>query len=116
MSKQLMDKIVKLLDEKKATDILAIEITELTIIADYFVIATGTSGTHIKSLANDLEYELGKEGIEAKHVEGRATGWILIDYGTVVVHLFLADSREYYSLERLWADASKVDISSLLTD
>ena len=115
MNRELMENIVKALDEKKAKDIQVIEITELTIIADYFVIATGTSNTHIKALAEEVEEALTKLGTEPKGIEGRATGWILLDYGTVIVHLFLPDAREYYNLERLWADASKLDISSLLS-
>lgn len=116
MEKKMMEKIVKIIDEKKAVDIKAIEITELTIIADYFVIASGTSNTHIKALAEEVEDVLSKDGIEPNRVEGRATGWILLDYGAVIVHLFLADAREYYNLERLWADASKLDISDLISD
>ncbi len=112
---ELVKKIAKILDEKKAIDIKAIEISELTIVADHFIIANGTSNTHVKSLANEVEYELSKIGIEPSHVEGKATGWILLDYGSVVVHLFLADSREYYNLEHLWADAKEIDLSNIIT-
>lgn len=111
---QLVKKIAKVLDDKKAVDIKAIEISELTIVADYFVIANGTSNTHVKSLANEVEYELSQLGIEPNHIEGRATGWILLDYGSVVVHIFLADSREYYNLEHLWADAQELDLSDTI--
>ncbi|MDR1630245.1 MAG: ribosome silencing factor [Oscillospiraceae bacterium] len=113
---EVMEKIVKVLDDKKARDLVAIEITEVTILADYFVIATGTSNTHIKALADDVEDALSKAGTPPNGVEGRATGWILIDFGSVIVHLFLPDTRSYYNLERLWADANKLDISGLLTD
>ena len=112
--KELMEKIVKVLDEKKAVNIAAIEITELTIIADCFIVASGTSNTHIRALAEAVEDTLAKDGLEPKGIEGRATGWILLDYGTVIVHLFLPDAREYYNLERLWADASKIDLSSVI--
>ena len=107
--KVLTEKIVKVLEDKMAVDIKAIEITELTIVADYFIIATGTSTTHVKALANEVEEAMTEAGIEPKNIEGRATGWILMDYGTVVVHIFLPDAREYYNLERLWSDAKEVD-------
>lgn len=110
----LVKKIAKILDDKKAIDIKAMEITELTIVADYFIIANGTSNTHVRSLADEVEYELKKIGIEPSHIEGRSTGWILLDYGHVVVHLFLGESREYYNLERLWADALEVELSDII--
>lgn len=111
----LVKKIVKVLDDKKAIDIKAMEITELTIVADYFIIANGTSNTHVKALADEVEYELKQIGIEPSHIEGRSTGWILLDYGHVVVHLFLGESREYYNLERLWADAIEVELSDIIS-
>lgn len=113
---ELMKKIVATLDNKKATNIKSLEITELTSVADYFVIATGTSGTHIRALSDEVQDTLTKEGIEPKNVEGKSTGWILIDYGTVVVHLFTPDQRELYSLEHLWGDAKEFDISSIVTE
>lgn len=107
---------VKILDKKKAIDIKAIHITDYSIVADYFVIATGTSNTHVKSLADELEYEMSKLGIEPNHIEGKATGWIVLDYGTVIVHIFTGESREYYNLERLWSDAEDVDLSDVITE
>ncbi len=114
--KELMRNIVATLDSKKATDIKSLEITELTAIADYFVIATGTSGTHIRALSDEIQDALTKQGVEPRNVEGKSTGWILLDYGTVVVHVFTPDQRELYSLEHLWGDAKQVDISDLITD
>ncbi|NMP37918.1 MAG: ribosome silencing factor [Clostridiales bacterium] len=116
MKNELVNKIVKVLDDKKAIDIKVIEITELTIVADYFIIASATSNTHVKALADEVEYQLKQDGIAPEHIEGRATGWILLDYGTVVVHLFLGESREFYNLERLWADAKITDISDIITE
>ncbi|MGN0447217.1 MAG: ribosome silencing factor [Acutalibacteraceae bacterium] len=113
---EITKEIVKVLDKKKATDILAIETAEHTIVSDYFVIASGTSNTHVKSLANEVEYELSQKGIEPLHIEGRATGWILLDYGSVLVHIFTGESRDYYNLERLWQDAAQVDISDIITE
>lgn len=113
---ELLRNIVKVLDEKKAVDIEALEITDITSLADYFIIATGTSSTHIKSLADDVDDALAKLSVEPGHIEGKATGWILMDYGTVIVHLFLPDMREHFNLEHLWADAKNVDISDLITE
>ena len=113
----LVREIAKVLDEKKAMDIVAIKTEEVTIVSDYFVIASGTSNTHTKSLADDVEYEIKKRlDIAPEHIEGRATGWILLDYGTVIVHLFQHEDREYYNLERLWSDASTVDLSDIITE
>jgi len=113
---KLAKEIAKVLDEKKAKDIVAIETDEVTIVTDLFVIATGTSSTHTKSLADEVEYEIKQRlGVMPDHIEGRATGWILLDYGTVLVHIFDAESREYYNLERLWTDASKLDLSDVVT-
>lgn len=115
-SKNLVIEIAKVLDEKKAIDITAIKTEEVTIVSDYFIIASGTSNTHAKSLADDVEYEIKQRlDISPEHIEGRATGWILLDYGTVILHVFTQDNREYYNLERLWADASIVDLSGVVT-
>ena len=116
-SKDLVLEIVKVLDEKKAIDITAIKTEEVTIVSDYFVIASGTSNTHVKSLADDVEYEIKERfGIDPQHIEGRATGWILLDYGSIIVHIFGHEDREYYNLERLWADASILDLSDIITE
>lgn len=113
---ELAKTAVKILDNKKAVDIEMIETAEHTIVSDYFVIANGTSNTHVKALADEVEYELSKLGIEPLHIEGRATGWILLDYNEVLIHVFTKESRDYYNLERLWSDAEKVDISDLITE
>lgn len=113
----LVKEIVKVLDEKKAIDITAIKTEEVTIVSDYFVIASGTSNTHVKSLADDVEYEIKQRlGVDPQHIEGRATGWILLDYGSIIVHIFGHEDREYYNLERLWADASIMDLSDIVTE
>lgn len=113
---ELYKNIVKILDDKKAEDIKVIKTTEHTIISDYFVVANGTSNTHVKALADEVEYEMEKSGIKPAHIEGRATGWILLDYGEVLVHIFTKDSRDFYNLERLWTDAEIMDISDIITD
>lgn len=113
---ELTKEIVKVLDKKKAIDIKAIHITEYSIVADYFVIASGTSNTHVKALADEVEYELSQLYVKPNHIEGRATGWILLDYGSVIVHVFTGESREYYNLERLWSDAQSLDLSDIIEE
>ena len=113
-SKELMENIVRILDEKKANDIRAIETADVTIVTDYFIIASATSNTHVRSLADDVEDGMEKLGVKPDHIEGKATGWILLDYSSVVVHVFQTETREYYNLERLWADAPQVDLTHLL--
>lgn len=103
MENELLQKIVKILDNKKGINIKYMEIKDVTTIADYFVITSGTSSTHIKSLADNVEYELKKEGIYPNKIEGYETGtWILMDYGDVVVHIFTEKERENYKIEELW--------------
>ncbi len=114
MSLDIVKKIVKALDDKKGNDIQVIKIEELTIVADYFVICTANSNTHVRSLADEVEYQLEEAGIKADHIEGRATGWVLLEYSGVVVHIFLEEARNYYNLERLWEDAAKIDASQFL--
>ena len=114
MIPETVKKIVKALDDKKGNDIQIIKIEELTIVADYFVICTANSNTHVRSLADEVEYQLEEAGIKADHIEGRATGWVLLEYRGVVVHIFLEEARNYYNLERLWEDASKIDASQFL--
>lgn len=108
--------IAKILDKKKAIDIVGIETKELTVMSDYFIIASGTSNTHVRALADEVDDEMKKLGIEVDHIEGRATGWILLDYNDVLVHIFQPESRQYYNIERLWNDAARVDLSDVLTE
>ena len=113
--KQLMEEVVRILDSKKADDIRAIRIGDLTILADYFVIAAGNSNTQVKMLADEVEYQLSQKGVKPHSTEGyRSENWIVLDYSTVVIHIFLRETREFYNLERLWADGEQVDISHLL--
>jgi len=110
---ELLKTLAAILDNKKARDITAIHTTEQTILSDYFLICTGTSTTHVKALAEDLEFEMkNQHGVLPRGVEGRATGWILLDYGTVLVHVFLQEQREYYNLERLWEDSERIMLNS----
>ncbi|MDR3312877.1 MAG: ribosome silencing factor [Oscillospiraceae bacterium] len=108
----LLQTLAKILDNKKAVDLAAIHTTEQTILADYFLLATGTSTTHVKALAEELEHEMKlTHGVVPRGIEGRATGWVLLDYGTVLVHIFQKEQREYYNLERLWEDAETVELA-----
>ncbi len=103
---------VKALDSKKASDIKAIRIEDLTTIADYFVIASASSTTQLKALADEVEYELEKQGVSCHHREGmQSQEWILIDYGDIVVHIFIKDSRAFYNLDKMWSDGTEIDIS-----
>lgn len=113
-SLELTKKIVKVLDEKKAEDIKVIKISELTVIADYFIIVNGTSSTHVRSLAEEVEDEIAKSGVKPRNIEGRTTGWILLDYNDVVLHIFTPSERKYYDLERLWSDAAFIKAKDLL--
>ena len=108
--------IAKILDKKKAIDIIEIETKELTVMSDYFIIASGTSNTHVRALADEVDDEMKKLGVEVDHIEGRATGWILLDYNDVLVHVFQPESRQYYNIERLWNDAARIDLSDVLTE
>jgi ribosome-associated protein len=116
LTQEILENAVKILDAKKAIDLTALNVTDLTSIADYFVIASGTSTTHVRALAEEVEDKLASLGQEPKNIEGRATGWILIDYGNVVVHVFTPDQRENFNLEKLWQDAERVDISKWITE
>ncbi len=103
--------IKKLLEDKKAEDIVILDVSRLTNLADYFVIASATSTTHARALADYLEEELKKRGIEIDHIEGKDYGhWILIDLIDTIVHIFTPETREYYGLEWIWADAEKVEV------
>ena len=104
----------KALCERKGIDIKLIRITDISSIADYFVIATGSSTTHVKSLADNVEYRLDNAGVSVSHIEGyRSDSWILLDYVDVIVHVFSEEARDYYSLERLWQDGEQIDISDI---
>jgi ribosome-associated protein len=104
-AKIILDKIVEALEDKKARDISIINIGEISILADYFVICSGTSTTHIKSLADTVEEKLGEHEVNYLHKEGyNSARWILLDYSEVVVHIFHEEDRSFYNLERLWSD------------
>ena len=106
---------VKILDSKIASDIKMLKIDQKTIIADYFVICTGNSSTQVKTLADEVEYQLGVGGVPYVKLEGNDSDeWKIIDCHDVIVHVFSNDARNFYKLEKLWSDGEEIDINSIL--
>ena len=113
--KEIAEIAVKTLDAKKAHDLKLLRTTDVTVLADYFVICTAASTTQIKTLADAAEAALEAAGEAKLHREGYRSGsWVLLDFGCVVIHLFMDEARQFYNLERLWADAEEIDISGLV--
>ena len=105
------------LDAKKGIDLRLLEITDLSVLADYFLICTGSSNTHVKTLCDAAEAALDALGEPVLRREGHRSGtWVLLDFGSLVVHVFTDDTRKFYDLERLWSDAAPVDLSGVLTE
>lgn len=105
----------KAISSKKGLNIKLIEIGDISSLADYMVIATGTSSTHVKAIADEVEYQLDEAGISVSHIEGyHSNSWILLDYVDVIVHIFSDEAREFYDLERLWQDGKEIDISDIV--
>lgn len=116
-SYEMVQFAVKTLDEKKATDITVLEVGKLTTLGDYFVIASASNTTLVKSLADELEDKLSKQGLEPRRVEGEKSAmWILMDYGDVIIHIFYGETRDFYCLERLWADAPQLDTAKIISE
>lgn len=113
-TKLIVKKVYDALNDKKAEDIKIIEIGSLSTVADYFIIANGTNAPHVESLVDNVEEELLKENIHAERVEGvKSSGWILMDYNDVVVHVFSKEDRLFYDLERVWRDGKLIDVETL---
>lgn len=109
--------IVKALDSKKAENITALRVGDITILGNYFVIASASSTTQVKALADEVEYQLEQKGVTPKSVEGvQSKNWIVLDYIDFIVHVFTTEARDFYQLEHLWADGEKVDISGIVKD
>ena len=114
--KEIALECVRALDAKKGRDIKLLETGELTTLADYFVICSATSTTQIKALADACEKALQDAGEPPHHIEGHRGGtWVLLDFSSVVVHIFNEEARKFYDLERLWSDAVPMDLSGVLT-
>lgn len=114
-SLDIVVKAIQTLDEKKARKIELLDIQGVTLIADYFIICEGGSTTQTKALADEVEDKLSELGVEPLHKEGVTTAtWILMDYGSVIIHIFHPEARGFYNLERLWSDAVSLDINQFV--
>ena len=113
--KEIAYEVTKALDAKKGMNIKLLKIDRVSSLADYFLICTGTSSTHVKTLCDYAEYTLEQLGEKMLGREGhRGNSWELLDYGTIVVHVFTDEARNFYDLERLWADAEIVDLKDII--
>ena len=114
-AKEIAMQVTKALDEKKGMDIKLLKIDKVSSLADYFLICTGTSNTHVRTLCDYAEYVMEELGEPMLGREGhRGNSWELLDFGTIVVHVFTEEARQFYALERLWGDAEVVDLTSVL--
>jgi len=100
----------KAIDDKFGIDTVILDISKITPLSDYFVITSGQSTNQMQAIADNVEEELIKQGIKTLHLEGYGSSWILMDFGSIVVHIFDKQDREFYDLERLWADAVRVNV------
>ena len=114
-AKKVAYEVTKAMDDKKGMNIKLLKIDKVSSLADYFLICTGTVNTHVKTLCDYAEYTMEQLGEPMLGREGhRGNSWELLDYGSVVVHVFTEEAREFYALERLWADGENVDISQII--
>jgi ribosome-associated protein len=111
-TKEVAARAVAALEDKKGLNIEILKIDEVTTLADYFIICTGTSNTHVNAMTNAVEAAMDVVGEPLVSREGHRSGtWVLLDYGSVVIHVFTEDTRKFYDLERLWSDAPRLEIS-----
>ena len=112
--KEMAVQIARVLADKKCVDLQVLQITEVTTLADYFIIGTATSSPHLESLSEEVGKKMKEQGEMPRSVEGRRNGaWLLMDYGCVVVHLFMKEARAFYDLEHLWQDAEPLSIEGV---
>ncbi len=112
--KEMAGLAVQALEDKKAEDICVIDISEVSVLADYFVIAGGNNTSQIQALADSVEEKLGKAGYPLKQIEGyQSANWVLLDFGDIIVHVFDRENRLFYELERIWRDGKKIDLEAL---
>ena len=110
-NKEIALNAAKTLNDKKGIDVIVLDISDLSAYADFLVIASGNNERHIDSLVDDVEEKLAKEGIIPKNIEGRAiSGWILMDYGDIIVNVLTKEQRLYYNIELLWSDGRLVSV------
>ena len=101
-------------EDKKGEDIKVIDITEVSVLADYFIIASGTNKNQVQALVDNVDETLGRAGYEAKQMEGYATAnWVLLDYNDIIVHVFDSENRLFYDLERIWRDGKTISLDEL---
>ena len=111
-SKKMTTLAIKALEDKKGNDIRVIDIQDVSIIADYFIIASGSNRNQVQTMADNVEEVLGRAGYEPRQLEGYGTAtWILMDYDDIIVHIFSEEDRLFYDLERIWRDGKNVDIN-----
>ena len=116
-AKELALMAARALSDKKGREIQVLEIGDLTTLADYFIMCSAASTTQLRTLSDACEEAAEKLGEVPHHIEGeRTSGWVLLDYSTVIIHLFLPEQREFYDLERMWLDADQVDITPFLEE
>ena len=113
-SNEILKIAANALNEKKAKELSAVKVADLTVLTEYFLMATATSSTHVRALADEVEDKLEESGIKPHHIEGRATGWLILDYGSVIVHIFSREQREFYGLDKMWSDGEAVNIDDIL--
>ncbi|MCL1903633.1 MAG: ribosome silencing factor [Oscillospiraceae bacterium] len=112
---EILQIAVKTLDEKKGQDLKIIKIDDVSSIANYFVLATGTSSAQVKTLADETEHKLEKAGVIPQRTENyRGADWVVLDYIDVVIHIFYKETRDFYDLERLWQDGEEIDTTKFL--
>ena len=112
--KQMAQLVCRALDEKKGRDIKVIDIHDVSVIADYFVIASGSNQNQVQAMVDNVQEELFKAGYEMKQMEGYREGnWILLDFGDIIIHIFDKENRLFYDLERIWKDGKEVSIEEL---
>ena len=116
-SKEIMQKVVRCMDSKKAVDIRVLDISTVTTMADYFVICQGNSPAQMKAISEEIEEKLSEEGVNPIGREGMSTSyWILMDYSDVIVHIFYQETREFYGLEKLWSDAEELCLDEIIEE
>lgn len=115
--KEMAQIACRALEDKKGRDIMVIDIHEVSVIADYFVIASAANQNQVQAMVDNVDEQLGKAGFEAKQIEGnRASSWVLMDYGDVIIHIFDEENRLFYDLERIWRDGRQVELEEFLKE
>ena len=116
-SKEMTKLAIAALEDKKANDVRVIDIAGISVIADYFVIASGSNTNQVQAMADSVREALGRAGHEPRQVEGYGSAnWILMDYNDIIVHIFSDESRTFYDLERIWRDGKEVSVGEFETE